>query len=167
MKIQCVSSCAFLDATEVFDSQAMSVAAGETLNGSGGTLLLWMFLFIVAPRLRRAVTSKRPPLGRRRARRMERCTPGVLARALRQQEWCTVAERILHHAIWRYHAAQTVASYFPGQLTQAELALCFAGCLATSAALHACDARSCSAPPAGSCRRPRSSKRHCQSRSPH
>ena len=60
MKIQCVSSCAFLDATEVFDSQAMSVAAGETLNGSGGTLLLWMFLFIVATRLRRAVTSKRP-----------------------------------------------------------------------------------------------------------
>jgi len=40
MKTHCVSSSVFLDATEVFDSQAMSVAAGETLNGSGGTLLL-------------------------------------------------------------------------------------------------------------------------------
>ena len=35
MKTQCVSSCAFLDATEVFESQAMSVAAGEMLNDSG------------------------------------------------------------------------------------------------------------------------------------
>ena len=114
MKTQRVSTCTFLDATDVFDSQAMSVAAGETLNGSGGTLLLWMFLFIVAPRLRRAVTSKRPPLGRRRARRMERCTPGVLARALRQQEWCSVAERILHQAIWRYHARRRSPATFQG-----------------------------------------------------
>ena len=37
MKIQYVSSCVFLDATEVFDSQAMSVAAGETRSSAGDT----------------------------------------------------------------------------------------------------------------------------------
>ena len=37
MKTQRVSTCTFLDATDVFDSQAMSVAAGETLNSAGGT----------------------------------------------------------------------------------------------------------------------------------
>ena len=142
----------------------MDAAAGVTLNDSGGTLLLWLFLLVVAPRVRRAITAKRQVLGRRRAKRMERCRPAAMVRAERQRQWCAAAERVLSHVLWRYQATRMIADYLPGHLGQAELAVLFVYCLAIGVAVHAHETQPELAPSVSPSPTPRSSKRAGRSR---
>ena len=136
----------------------MAGADGVALNDSGGTLLLWLFLFIVAPRVRRAITARRHVLGRRRARRMQRCSPAAMVRAERQRQWCAAAERVLSGALWRYQATRMIADYLPGHLGQAELAFLFVYCLAIGVAVHAHETPAEPAPSVSPSPTPRTSK---------
>ena len=134
------------------------------VNDSGGTLLLWLFLFIIGPRLRRAAVAKRRCLGRRTTRRLERCAPGLLARAQKQQQWCVVTEGILTHAMWRFQTAQTASTYFPGSLKQGEVALLFVCSVAASVMCHAHDIIPSTTHGVTTSRQPGASKRRCRSR---
>lgn len=147
-------------------SRRMAVAPRAPVNDAGGTLMLWVSLFIVGPRMRRAATTKRRCLGRSTTRRLERCAAGVLARAQRQQQWCVVAEGCLAHAMWRYQTAQEAATDLPGSLSLGESAILYACYVAASVVCHVHDTLPETAPPAATSPQPCSSERRCRSRPP-
>ena len=84
-------------------------------------MVLWLYLFVMVPRMNRALSRTRHPRGKKTERRLERCAPAVVRRMERKQQWCSAVESILEVAFER-HSAMVSLLYMMGVQTSTNAA---------------------------------------------
>ena len=91
------------------------------LTPGGCSVVLWLYLFVMVPRMNRALSRTRHPRGKKTERRLERCAPAVVRRMERKQQWCSAVESILEVAFER-HSAMVSLLYMMGVQTSTNAA---------------------------------------------
>ena len=91
------------------------------LTPGGCSVVLWLYLFVMVPRMNCALSRTRHPRGKKTERRLERCAPAVVRRMERKQQWCSAVESILEVAFER-HSAMVSLLYMMGVQTSTNAA---------------------------------------------
>ena len=106
------------------------------MNSVEASLVLWMMLFILVPRVRKALTRPCSTTGRRRYKRLQRCAPALLRRWKREAARCREAQELLSASLGDYSALMSCAGMLKADVNMNERALCFTMALTTTFLLH-------------------------------